>query len=212
MLLFIISGCASTGQELDPKVYYVRDLSMKVDKEISHGLGVIPKKDFYKIKLRSPGQMSLFVFETCHRERQFLDEGKRLTLRYTPVAGIEDQPNCMILKFSSFDRKKGKHAEGILLVEQERFKLSAQVKCNGTTKDFGGTSVCHSKEGLSQEIVFSREVTLKETKCKLGTTHKTATSFKFKMPNRECIFTFRDANQNIHLMFTSGYEQILIRN
>lgn len=214
LLLFIflvLSSCSSIHQELDPAVFYQRDLSIRVNGNWTKRMSVIPFEKSYKFKIVSPGKMDLLVIETCHRSIDIEDVGRREGYRYTPIEGIEDQASCSIIKFSSFEKgKHGRHAEGVLIVNNPLFNLVAKIKCNGKEDWYTGTSICHAKEGLYQIIEFTEEVSLFETKCKLGDSGYKR-KFRFKMPNRDCRFIFKASSGKRHILYTSGYEQILMR-
>ena len=212
VVFFILSSCSSIQQDLDPKIFYQRDLVIKVSDDTITGMGVIPFKKNYVLKIKSPGDMSLLILETCHRSIEIEGAGKREKYEYVPAKGIEDQPNCATIKFSSFERGiKGRHAEGVLVMENPSFTLPATVKCNGESKRYGGTSVCHSKEYLYHEISFDEPVNIFETKCSLESPNG-VTNIRFAMHSRDCRFIFKAADGRKHIMYTSGYEQILIRN
>lgn len=200
-------------QKLDPKIFYVRDLKVQVDGQEFDGVGVIPAKGLYRFKLRSSGKMDLLVIETCHREISIEKAGFSEGYIYRPVPGMEDKPNCAIIKFSSFEKgSKGRHAEAMLIMENPAFKLEARLRCNGKYKKFNGTSLCHSKEYLYHEIEFDELVDIYETRCSLESPNGVR-KIKFAMYKRDCRFTFKGRTSGkLHILYTSGYEQILLRN
>lgn len=214
LLLFIfsvLSSCSSIHQELDPKVFYQRDLSIKVNGTWTKRMSVIPYKKSYYFKVKSPGQMDLLIMETCHRSTDVEEVGRRHGFNYDPIENIETKPSCATIKFSSFEKsKKGRHAEGYLVVANPYFKLESTVKCNGKKENFKGTSVCHAKESLYQEISFKEDVREIESSCKLNSQNKNNV-YRFKMPNRDCRFLFISKNNEKHILYTSGYEEIILR-
>lgn len=215
LILFMglfVASCSSVNQELDPKVFYVRDLAVKVNGVWTKGMTVVPKKSFYKLKIKSPGKMDLLLLESCHRQITLEGVGRKEPYTYIPIKGIEDQPNCSQLKISSFERgKKGRHAEAVIIIENEKFALPARVKCNGKENIYNGTSSCHARQHLYQVVEFDVPVKIYETKCSMESPNNVS-RIRFPIHSRDCRFIFKDKKNRKHIMYTSGYEEVLIRD
>lgn len=212
----LLFSCASgPGQKLDPQVYYKRTMHLKVNKVERRGVLVVPKASKYKIKAWFPGKGDLVTMKTCHREIEAEKLGTRETFDdFIPSLEMEDDGLCY-LEIAAFEHKRGRHSFGIIDFENPKFNLPARVKCSGETYESRGTTICQSREGLTQKITFSEPVYLSpKAKCY----DKIANSFSvdkkvlsYKSPNRECTFILQGSSGRLHKLMTIGYEDILIR-
>lgn len=217
-LFLVLISCVTTEHTLDPKIYYIHDLDVRINGDWHSGMGVTQYSDEYKIKIKSPGDMTTLLIQTCHRQMKVHDAGKREFVKINPAPDEKSQ-NCGLMRFSTFDKKRGKHAQAIIWVDHGVYKLPAEMHCNGKSYKYKGVSVCHALNGLYQRIVFGEDVKLIEQdkeRCKISS-YKNKLSekrkeFRFIMPNRECQFRFINAKGENHFLYTSGYEQNIIRN
>ena len=210
-LLLFISCVSQPTQNLDPAIYYKRDLSTEVNGFKSNGALVVPRSDSYKIKARFPGEGDLVTIKTCHREEEREDLGRRETIYFTPNKGMEDNGMCF-LEIAVYEVKKGRHAWSIIDFENEKFTLPALVKCNGSTWNSRGTTICQSKEGLIQRIEFSEPVEMSPAvECSPLPLSEDKTIIEYESPNRECTYIIKGQSGNLHKLLTIGYEKLLIR-
>ena len=221
-MIILSFGCTTVHQELDPKIYYKRDMSIKIDGHKHEGIAVLPGKIRQKIEFKSAGKMDLFTFTTCHREHTNEDatsffNKKKVTFEYTPEPQHEGTGSCPI-QVAGYDIN-GKHTWAYMDMETLDATLPATLKCNGKTIKSNGVSICQSKEGLVQsikfqnEVVFSPEASLRKKCREIDYKTEDNKEFIFKMPNRECTYNFislRDSEKK-HRLTTIGYEAILIR-
>lgn len=203
-----------------------RDRSARVETEnriIFCGVGVLPYEETYKIKIDSFAEINLFAMTTCHREvtTENPDDGifKKngvVNIEYTPT--VEKGKACPL--YIAAYNKEGRHAWGIVALENPKFNLSAEVSCNGEKYTANGVSICQSREGLLQEINFPEEV--KPVKPVNGSADRTENcpelpttdnkNFKFAMPTRECIYGFiGKTSGKIHKFYSVGYEEFVVR-
>lgn len=210
ILLVFLLGCSSapiTG--LEEAVYYLRDLNMEVNGTRSFGRLVVPRASQYKVKIRFPGQGDLVTMKTCHRESTHEELGRKEEFTFTPVPGIEDTGICF-LEISVFEMGKGRHAWGIVDFEHPMFTLPATVRCNGWNYRTNGTSICQSKIGLVQTIVFDEPVeTSSVASC--GPLKVNGRFIEYRMPKGECTYIIKGASNKLHKLTLIGYEKILIR-
>ena len=198
-------GCATVPTPLDPNVYYRRDMEINGRK----GVAVLARRDLYKLKLKSQGKMDLLTVSTCHREDPFYKVGYEYEYEYKPVEGLESGGYCP-MQVGGFNRTKGRHAWAFVDFEGPDATLPARLKCNGVDALTNGVSVCQSRVGLEQEILFDVAVkTLPEARCPMPGDGK---RFQFSVVLGECVFAFREvaAPNRVHRLTTIGYEQILI--
>lgn len=189
------------------------------------GVGVLPYKPFYKITVNSPGKLNFFSLTSCHEEdttenadRGIFNKNGRIKIRYKP--DLEQGLACP-LYVAAFSKRQ-RHAWGILAFEHPRFKLKARMRCNGYTAITNGVSMCQSRNGLVQELVFDEEVKLMDPVLGSGgrveecpSLEKTTKDFKrflFRLPKRECVYGFiGKKSRKIHKFYAIGYEDIILR-
>jgi len=216
-----LSACTSVPQQLDPKIFYKRDMVLKVNGFVGEGTLVVPKSEEYKMEVNAKGVLDMFTLESCHRETSKEDAGepglfgnkKKVVIDYRPVAGLEDTGSCPVF-FGGYERKAGRHSWGVLDFETDKEKLPAVVRCNGSEYNSRGVTICQSKAGLLQEIIFPVAVEASSLdECKMQPS-KDGQTFRYEMPRKECVFNFMEkaAPHREHRLTTFGYESILIRD
>ena len=215
LTVLLLSGCVSlttpeVRQELNPKVYWKRDLKVTINDYESNGTLVVPKAENYTIDIDPPGAKDLVVMKTCHREHEAEKLGFWKKLEFTPMPGIEDTGLCY-LEVAVFELREGRHAWALIDFESDTFQLPHRIKCNGSQYNSNGTSVCQSKEGLIQEIIFPEEVVFSDkSKCPpLPISDKK--TFRFRMHNRECVYIAKGTSGRLAKLTLIGYEKLLIR-
>lgn len=227
LLLFLpfvfLLSCVTTSQKLNPAVYYKNDMCFKYDKKEFCGVGLLPAKDDYEIKVKSYGKLNFFSLTTCHREdtTENPDDGifrvnGNTKIKFKPE--IEKEKACpMYVAAYNMDAK---HAWGIIAFENPRFKLKAKLECNGDVVKNNGVSICQSRQGLIQRITFNEEVVMgkpiagpedRNKPCnELPTSDNKV--FEFELSNRECRYVFLGKeSKELHTLYTIGYEDIVIR-
>lgn len=233
LLLFLFLFSCSSMDYIRPllstKIDYQKDLKMKVrtwngqewvNEKTIIGMGVIAKSEGYKIRIEPPGKADMITVLSCHREWKtpnpkrhggwFRD--KYYDFEIWPTKEHEALKTCPF-ETGVYEKNKGRHAWGLLVIDSEREKLSATVKCNGKTTVFGGTSVCQAKKGLIQSIHFDRAVLATKTpRCELKQP-KDKRNWVYIMPKSECTIFFVDEKNPdmLHKHITYGYMSIPIR-
>lgn len=223
-----LQGCtALLRPELDANVNYQRDIVFTIryaqgDKWSQEytitGMGVVPKADWYKVRVFPPGKADMITLDSCHREIKTPapDKGwfeKGYEFDFSLVGSLESENSCSIVSIGVYEKKAGRHAWGDFAIVSDREKLPALTKCNGRIKQYGGVSVCQAKEGLIQEYIFDRPVDVAYTYgCEIK---KPADGkvWQFLMPAGECKIYFIDIKNPdiIHLAHMFGYNTIPIR-
>lgn len=187
------------------------------------GIGVLPYMDEYKIKVTGYGKLNYFALTTCHEETtsENPDDGIRkkngqIKISYTPT--IERGKACP-LYISAYNRTQ-KHAWGIIVLEDPRYTLGATLYCNGYVQEYKGVSACHSRQQLLQKITFNEPVKLLDPVTGAAGRAKPCPSigksgkkeYEFLLPGRECFYGFIGMKTlKVHKLFTSGYEDVIIR-
>lgn len=220
--VFLISGCTSVPQKLDGKIFYKRDMIIKVNDYKAEGVLVVPRSSRYKFDIKARGRLDLFTFTTCHREQTkenageqgwFSDKSRR-QLTYRPVP-IERAALICPIQLGGFERIKGRHSWGFVTFEHPSLRLQGMVSCNGLHYNAHGVSACQTKAGLIMEIKFAEKVLPPAPKdsC-VALTSKDGMTYQFKVPKGECSFRFmaiKGEKERMHRLTTLGYEKILIR-
>ncbi len=216
----LIAGCTSVPQELDPEIFYKRDMGIEVNGKRGEGVLVVPRASRYKFDIRAKGKLDLFTFTTCHREqtkekageRGWFSDKKHRELTFLPAALEKERFSCPV-QLGGYEAIKGRHSWGLVEFEHPSLTLPAVVSCNGVVRQARGVSVCQSKAGLLMEIVFRKKVLYpKENTC-VKLTSKDGLKFRFALPKKQCSFRFvtERGELEMHRLTTVGYEKILIR-
>ena len=227
-LLLALNSCAlfepEQREKLDPAIYYKNDICFEFENKKFCGVGVIPSKNIIKLKINTKNNIENLMMTTCHREISTKDPDKgllgrngvvKLTLRPT----IEIQKSVCPFYFASFARD-GKHAWGMLVVKDPRYRLNATSLCNGDFKKESGVSICESKQGLIQRIVFNEPIVMitptngvaqrKEPCPKLDLSNNDRT-IEYKTPNRDCVYgIIGKESKEMFILYTIGYEQVKV--
>jgi hypothetical protein len=228
MFIFFTS-CSSVQPPFEPESFqrgqYRRDILISGSGFQGHGFLVLPKRSRYTLELKALGNLDLFTFTTCHREITQTDAGykgkflgigkdKRTTkLEYEPAAGIEDTGSCPI-EIGGYEKEKGRHSWGSILVENEQSTLPSVVKCNGRENQYRGVSACQSREGLIQQIVFASPVAYDlDERCEYKNVKLIdGRIFQYQMPEGECLIYFQEKSgeKRISEHYDYGYSKIII--
>jgi len=220
LLALFISGCASlVNQELNPDVFYKRDIQLEINGVKFLGVAVPKRADKYEIKIKARGKIDMLTVTSCHREFVIEDPtvmpgtSRSFSFTYVPIKGIEDGRGCL-LDIGAFEKKRGRHSWATIDFETETENLPAILKCNGEKWDTNPSSVsiCQGKTGLIQKIRFDHRVKVSpDTEmCNVMKTEDEMT-YTYVMPRGECTYYFGDKYGNFHRHTTIGYESILIR-
>lgn len=217
IFLWSMISCTSVPQELKKDVFYPRDMTVELEGgHVYPGWGVLPYQDSYKLKVWAKGNLDLFAFTTCHRERIIENAGQKglfgnkryVEQTFAPNKNMELQNYCPIA-LAGYEKGQGRHSWAFFDIETPDAKLPANVECNGWMIRTNGVSVCQARSGLLQKIVFPEEV-LASSKCALP--KKQGKEFVFPLSVGECVYAFKEKNgTRLHRLTTLGYEEILIR-
>jgi hypothetical protein len=187
---------------------------MQVEVNGFKGVGtlVVPRSQDYRLRAKFRGKGDLVTLKTCHRENEMEKLGRSERLTFKPVGGLEDDGKCF-LEVAAFEHKKGRHSWFMLDFENEQFTLPAFVKCNGSTYNSRGVTICQSKEGLVQVLEFPEPVKISEkAKCFDSIKKPSGAYWEFNMPNRECsVIAMGMESGRMHKITLIGYEKIIIR-
>lgn len=223
-LLFSITGCTTTPGPAAEKQLIKYDMKAKVNGTTFDGVGVVPVADSYDMYIEAREDVDLLTVDSCHRSFSVesaitLDwfESKRgYHYRYDPSRGIEDQGSCLV-RIGAYNKSPGgQNAWALLDFATPEAALPAAILCDGARSTTGGVSICQTREGLLQRVVFDTPVHLAdaalETACKVMQS-KDQTTWEYAAPLGECVFAFQETGgqHRLHRHTSVGFNQILIR-
>lgn len=217
----LLAGCA-TGplQALSPTTFYKRDMIVTVAGITREGVIVVPRDTSYDFQVQARGTLDLFTMDTCHREQVIANAGqsglfgdkKLVEFSYAPVRGLETSGSCP-MRLGGYEKIQGRHSWAIIDFEDPATVLPANIKCNGEQYQSNGVTICQSKIGLIEEIIFPVEVFVSPTDACPMPLPADSKTFLFPMPAHECVYNFLEktgANRQ-HRLTTVGYESVLVR-
>lgn len=211
-------NCANKGQmaSFSPDKEYRKNLSMTINGRAGKGMMTVPKAPTYLLELFPPAKAEVIKITSCHRE--IIEErkdrptiwgsNKPIRFNLTPADGIETFGACP-WAISTLDLD-GNNGWGF--VEFENEKLDATLLCNGDAIDAYGVSVCQSKRGLTQRIIFQEKVIFRQTgNCEELDPLKSMPAFDLITPKGMCVYLFTGQDSgNAHRLTIFGYDDIYI--
>jgi len=227
--LLVLSACVTTQPKIDIEAIkeklYRKDMEIQANDYKGHGVLVVPSETKYKIKIKALGNLDLFTFQSCHREITQEDAGKKggflgigrdkklAQLEFAPSKGIEDKGVCPI-DIGGYEKKKGRHSWGAIILENSKFTLPSVTKCNGQTTQYRGTSACQSRAGLIQRIEFTVPIDYNlDPSCQYeGVRLTNERIFQYQIPEGQCVTYFRekDGKKRYSEHHDYGYTKIII--
>lgn len=220
ILLFLVVGCSSVSQSLDPALFYKRDVGIEVNGKAYEGVTVLPHAETYDITLVPKGSIDLMLIRSCHREYTvekkasgwFIFKNQpKYTYKYTPVKGIEDERVCP-LRIEVFDSARGQHSWAFLDAENPKYQLWYQLTCNGETVTAHGVGICQAKERTFQRLTFSEPVRFapqEDKRCSAPT--KINGSYEIQAQKGECLYHFDTQDGKLGRLTMVGFQGVLIR-
>lgn len=228
MLLSLI-GCSSVQPPFEPESFkkglYRKDMKIDANGYKGHGVVVVPKQSNYKMEVLAMGNLDLFTFTSCHREITQEDAGykgrwlgigknkKLAKMEFMPAKNIEDNGSCPI-DFGGYEKSRGRHSWGVMLMENTESTLPSLVQCNGRDTQYRGTSACQSRAGLVQRIEFPRRVVYDlDSNCNYENVKLIDDKiFEYQMPEGQCTIYFQEVGgeKRISEHYDYGYSKIII--
>ena len=226
LLVFLLSGCASTGTEPEagvtkqrPGAFYRYEMAVKVNGKSGVGTLVVPRADTYEIEVDTRGRLDAFTWSSCSRDglvreikgnsRWGWGAKRNHTFTYKPE-GVELTDFCS-LDLGGYDKTATQHSWAMIDFEDPEYKLGATVSCNGEVVAANGVSLCQGKAGLYQEIEFPEAVEFEvEEKCEKPEA-KSDKKLTLRLSLGVCYYLFYDkTGSKVHRLTTYGYEAFLL--
>lgn len=224
-LVFSLAGCASVPSaslpSASPNVAYKYDIKGTVNGVPFDGVGVIPYAQNYDMKIVSRVDVDLLTIGSCHRDIDvesaiqlgWFDSKRGYNYKFIPNS-IESSNSCLV-RFGAYNQANSvQNSWGIIDFETPDRTLPAINVCNALTVNSNGVSICQSRIGLIQQIVFPVQVRQDPNispACKFSTSDNL--TWQYKMPSGECVIEFQELGEahRLHRHTTVGYVQIPIR-
>jgi hypothetical protein len=231
LLAAILYGACSTSlvREINPDVYQRRDMEIRVAGKTALGVTVAPRALVYQFEIKTPGNLDWFTLKTCHREWSLEKAGNVKVTKprwpwgeKTVIAKNQvkfrfansDQENIheycpMVL--AAFEKKRGRHSFGFVDFDNIDDPLPGTLYCNGDKRSVGGVSVCQSRVGLIQSIVFGEKIKHEaEGGCPGG--EAKGNTFTHESGRGRCVYLFVGlASGRLHRHTSIGYESIIFK-
>ena len=212
----VLMSCSSSPTMVVDE-YYKHDLTISGDGREFKGVGVLKAKA-QKIKIKSPGEISLLTITTCFRDfsvepdKNWLENKRVYEYVYTPADDLELSGSCM-MRINSFDRTGKRHGWALVDFETSDSKMTYQLQCNGTDKSVAGVGICQTRAGLYQILHFQKPVIAGTpmARCAKAVTDDDLT-FQIETSSGECVYMFKEKGAaNYSRLTTVGYDKIPIR-
>lgn len=211
-------GCETVAQKLSVDKVYRHDMVIEVNGQRGEGVLVVPKASAYTFKIESKGDIDAFTLQSCHKEifpkgvKKDGLFGRKRRLEFDHVPTAEDQVSACPVQLGAYQKTEGKHSFAFIDFESDKEQLPAVLHCNGEVKTTNGVSICQSRAGLMQRIVFPVEVGLAAKKCEMPEPLSTGV-YRFSIREGFCIFAFMETKKpwRVHRLTTIGYQDFVVR-
>lgn len=208
LLSLLLAGC-STASTVTPGVIdkpVRHDLAIKVDGKAAVGTMVVPAKDsVYQIEINSNSDINAVFIETCHRHWVEYTNSKQFKFTYQFNGEIEK--HVCPLKISALQVEHSKKEYATIAFQEEKYKLTANVRCNGRLDQALGIGLCQGKNEKVQEIDFAEPVKI-FSKCPLPAITE-GQKFYIPIQTGSCVYAFSTLAQPFKemILFTLGYTE-----
>lgn len=205
-LVLLLGACSSIIPPNPSEGIYKKDLEIQEASSRFFGFGVLPKKNAYRLRIKSRKEPELVRLSNCHRDVIDRDADDKYEYTYIPNRSIEN--GSCVLQITFLD-SKGYHQFGAISFKDEDETLEAQIACNGEVMGTEGASVCQAKAGTLQIVSFDSYTEVRGSNgCKLP---QSEDGYEWKYSVREglCVFLFKSEDGSFHKHTTFGYTDIL---
>jgi hypothetical protein len=215
ILALLVMGCTSSGvAPVELGKTYKKSLHMQVNDRTGIGMMTVPLNLKMNITIQIPQKAEILRLSTCHREETVEKTGwqdrKSHTWAITLIEGIETIGECPI-RIDALDLE-GESSWGFIDIVNE--EMYATLQCNGVTSWPKGVSVCQSREGLLQRIVFDgpTESELVTEGCPPLDVLKSKPGYNVTTGKGVCVYLFMEKSTGkFHRLTTFGYNSVLLK-
>lgn len=211
-----LSGCQTIGQTTEkPFVNYRAELDIELGGYTYDGFAVtkMGSSEALEFKIRAPITLNRVEISTCSRHEVIRNTAKgwfdkvksTMTYSYQPTAA-ERSGNCplFIQAFNDHVQK----AWGMIAFRNDQ-TLPAHMDCNGRGWEFSGISICGTKAGLEEQVVFKTRVDFEaQPSCKIETSDNITFNVR-TVGVGWCKATFSDGTR-FHDLILHGYDEVTV--
>ena len=231
LLLLSFGGCATLTQELEPEVFYKRDIGIEVNGKEYEGVVVVPWADKYEFLLKPKGKLDLVLIKSCHIDHSgektssgFLGiGGGQFKKTWVPDPKIESLKEGCVLRIDVYESKKGRHSWAFIAREHPEISKKYTLRCNGRVTLANGVGVCQGRAGTEQMLEFDEPVQWapgdsvdgyektdyvpEECPMPIGRNGQ----YRFYPVLGECVYHAITTSGELARLYVIGYEGVLIR-
>lgn len=222
----LLFGCATVPNPVSPgpspNTNFKFDLVGDVNGTPFDGIGVIPAAKSFTLTVTSPVDVDLLTIDTCHRSfsvESAITSGwfrprRGYVYTFIPAHGIEDLGTCL-LRIGAYNKSGQPQAWALIDFLTPESTLPATNWCDGDHGTTHGVSMCQSRAGLDEQIVFDVPVmmsTMVDPRCAIKIPKDGKTWF-YTLASGECIFYWMEIAppHRFHRHTTIGYQSVQIR-
>lgn len=218
LILGIVAGCSSVTQQLDPKLFYKRDIGIEINAKTYEGVVVVPRAEKYDLVLTPKGDIDLILLRTCHREytAEKLSAGwfkkDKFKYEYKPVPTLESDGVCP-MRVDMYESDPGRHSWAFIDFEHPDYDLKAVLTCNGEISTINGVGVCQAKQTTIQRLRFTEPVQFappEPSTCQ-APKKKPDGAYEWEVSLGECLYHARTREGRLARVTVIGYEGVLVR-
>lgn len=227
LIVITMSGCTASGVAVPASIApTINKLDMygTINGYAFEGVGVVPAAKNYDMRIQSDADINLLTVATCHRnfsvedaiKTGWFETNRGFEYQWTPAPGIEDTGSCL-MRIGSYNKSVGgQNAWAIVDLCTNDMVLPALNECDGAQGQSHGCSICQTKNGLIERLVFDTpvKVELKDlTPNCTGTLSADGKTWEYVMGLGECVQIFAEIAKphRMHRHTTEGYNNILYR-
>jgi len=222
LLLISMFGCSSSQAQptTTPMPVFKYDLRGTVNGTSFDGVGVIPYSSVYTFRVESRVDVDLLSITSCHRDFSvesainvgWFKSKRGYEYKFVPSEGIENIGSCLV-RLAALNKSDGLNAWGIVDFETPGETLPATSYCNGRQDKTGGVSICQTRAGLTQRLVFEVPVKTSSYSAKCSMKSVDAKTWEYELSAGECVIAFQEIGgaKRIHRHTTVAFTDILVR-
>lgn len=210
----VLTGTASQGVAKGPLYTYRADILLTLEGKTFDGLAATKLTGPLDIKIESKVKLDRLQITSCARQDVFeaVDKtwyggvGHAMIYHYVPIRA--EFAGACPLYIEAFD-KSGLAAWGLVGFRSDE-TMQAHIDCNGKGVTYAGYSVCQTKNGLEQALVFQDPVDDFEIEPICNGVTADNKTFTFHPGLGVCRASFYRKGE-WHTLNMIGYDQVLVR-
>jgi len=213
-------GCTTAPANNAPPANpnYELTLSGTLDGAAFTGIAMGSKASQHTITIQSRNDVNYFIAQTCHRfdkredviSQGWIRETQSWSYTFNQSPTLEDTGDCP-MRICVYSKTVGAPPVQCAVIDfmNDKYQLQAQNICNGQAPINHGKSLCHTKSGLVERMIFKSPVVIPDpepmpqggdpnktylipNQCDGKFIDKNNTVWQYVMPENECYIIFAD--------------------